>query len=110
MDGRDELLSITFRRDEAEALAAVANIGLAAEVGLARITAPSTAERGLAELARAIDRRGATLTATMAWIEADILAHVAESGLAIIVRLPAFAEPVDLAHARAGLKALRAAL
>lgn len=110
MPDRDELISITMARAAMEALAAAAAVGLGVNQGLRNITAPETAERGLAELTRALSRRGASPSATMSRVEARVLSGVSHDGLAVAEYLPPLAEPFDLADARDGLSALNAAL
>jgi hypothetical protein len=113
MAAREELVSVTFKRADGEALRLVTAFGLGLNRGLARITAPSTAERGLAELDRALGRRGASVTATMAWIEADVVQRMADDGLRVwpeVAMLIGALGEIDAEAARHGLKALQAAL
>ena len=108
MAARDAPVSVPLERADAEALAAIARVGLAVDDVLGEISHTDTAERGLNAVSAAVGRRGAKLTANMARIEAKALERVASDGLKIAGALE-LAKPIDLAAAMRGLDALRSA-
>lgn len=109
MDAREDLVSIDFPREDAEALAAAARVGLAVDVAYGVIKAPATGERAIAEMENALARRGKTVTATMSRVEAKVLEAIGESGVKVggAVEL---AEEIDSDAALRAIGALRRTL
>lgn len=108
LENRDDGIVVSLKRDEAAALAEVAEIGLDDEEAHARICSTATTERALRQL------RGSRGSVALFRPEAAALATVAESGLALTAsprgRFASLFEDVDLAAARLGLDQLKCAM
>lgn len=108
IESRDDGVTVSMKRPEAAALAAVAEIGLDADDALARIRNTNTAERAVRDL------RSYRGTLSLRRPEAAALAAVAETALTLAgspagLFAPLF-ETVDLDAARRGLDQLRGAM
>ncbi len=108
LESRDDGISVSMKRTEAAALAAVAEIGLDAEDAKGRIRRTVTAEHAVIELRRSRGQLALTRP------EAAALIAVSEGGLALAgsprrLFAPVF-EAVDLAAAQRGLDQLRGAM
>jgi hypothetical protein len=108
IESRDDGIAVKLKRDEAAALAALAEIGLDADDALARIRHTATAERALREL------RNARGTLTLTRPEAAALIAVADTALSLVSSqrgsfLVSF-EGVDIAAAHRGHDQLKGAL
>ena len=67
IESRDDGITVTLKRPEAAALAAVAEIGLDAEEALARIRNTSTAEHALNELPPRVARWCSSAPRLLRW-------------------------------------------
>jgi hypothetical protein len=108
IESRDDGITVSMKRAEAAALAAVAEIGLDADDALARIRNTATAERALRELRAS---RGAV---TLRRPEAAALVAITDTALALAGAprgsfLASFTD-IDLAAARRGHDHLTGAL
>jgi hypothetical protein len=108
IESREDGIAVRLKREEAAALAALAEIGLDADDALARIRHTATAERALRELRNL--RGSLALTRP----EAAALVAVADTALALVgsprASFAASFEGVNLAAARRGHDQLKGAL